>query len=124
MECSGNIPVHLRTPTVPADARRFSRARDGGSSIIPALLFGDRYGLNTPDMERINAGLTHSLALSGQHLASVVGLGALALTGIIGAPRRGCSCVFHSPASSGLSLPLASTWYGSAMRRLRCSGPP
>ncbi|MFR0873386.1 MAG: DUF4131 domain-containing protein [Bilophila wadsworthia] len=50
-EHSGS-PAHSAAP---ADTRRFSRVRDGGSSIIPALLFGDRYGLNTPDMERINA---------------------------------------------------------------------
>lgn len=39
-EHSGS-PAHSATP---ADTRRFSRVRDGGSSIIPALLFGDRYG--------------------------------------------------------------------------------
>lgn len=97
LEMFGNIPVHLAHSAAPADTRRFSRVRDGGSSIIPALLFGDRYGLNTPDMERINAaGLTHSLALSGQHLA-VVGLGALALTRNGGTPRAGAV-----PALSGL----------------------
>ena len=91
--------------------------RDGGSSIIPALLFGDRYGLNTPDMERINAaGLTHSLALSGQHLA-VVGLGALALTGIVGLLAPGLFLRFPAYSLIGLlSLPLASAylWLGDA----------
>ena len=120
-EHSGS-PAHSAAP---ADTRRFSRVRDGGSSIIPALLFGDRYGLNTPDMERINAaGLTHSLALSGQHLA-VVGLGALALTGIVGLLAPGLFLRFPAYSLIGLlSLPLASAYYGSAMRRLRWCGPP
>ena len=112
-EHSGS-PAHSAAP---ADTRRFSRVRDGGSSIIPALLFGDRYGLNTPDMERINAaGLTHSLALSGQHLA-VVGLGALALTGIVGLLAPGLFLRFPAYSLIGLlSLPLASAylWLGDA----------
>lgn len=91
--------------------------RDGGSSIIPALLFGDRYGLNTPDMERINAaGLMHSLALSGQHLA-VVGLGALALTGMVGLLAPGLFLRFPAYSLIGLlSLPLAYAylWLGDA----------
>ncbi len=90
---------------------------DGDSSIIPALLFGDRYGLNTPDMERINAaGLTHSLALSGQHLA-VVGLGALALTGLVGLLAPGFFLRFPAYSLIGLlSLPLAAgyLWLGDA----------
>lgn len=101
----------------PADKKPSPVELNGESSIIPALLFGDRYGLNTPDMERINAaGLTHSLALSGQHLA-VVGLGALALAGIVGllAPRL----FLRFPAYSLiglLSLPLAAgyLWLGDA----------
>lgn len=112
-EHSGS-PVYSAAP---ADTRRFSRVRDGGSSIIPALLFGDRYGLNTPDMERINAaGLTHSLALSGQHLA-VVGLGALALTGMVGLLAPGLFLRFPAYSLIGLlSLPLASAylWLGDA----------
>lgn len=112
-EHSGS-PAHSAAP---ADTRRFSRVQDGGASIIPALLFGDRYGLNTPDMERINAaGLTHSLALSGQHLA-VVGLGALALTGIVGLLAPGLFLRFPAYSLIGLlSLPLASAylWLGDA----------
>ena len=81
------------------------------------MLFGDRYGLNTPDMERINAaGLTHSLALSGQHLA-VVGLGALALTGMVGLLAPGLFLRFPAYSLIGLlSLPLASAylWLGDA----------
>lgn len=90
---------------------------DNGSSIIPALLFGDRYGLNTSDMERINAaGLTHSLALSGQHLA-VAGLGALALAGIAGLLAPGLFLRFPAYSLIGLlSLPLAAgyLWLGDA----------
>ncbi len=116
----GEVRNHSGSPAhsaAPADTRPFSRMRDGGSSIIPALLFGDRYGLNTPDMERINAaGLTHSLALSGQHLA-VVGLGALALTGMVGLLAPGLFLRFPAYSLIGLlSLPLAYAylWLGDA----------
>lgn len=101
----------------PPDGKPSPVERNEKSSIIPALLFGDRYGLNTPDMERINAaGLTHSLALSGQHLA-VVGLGALALTGIVGLLAPGLFLRFPAYSLIGLlSLPLAAgyLWLGDA----------
>ncbi len=87
------------------------------SAVIPALLFGDRYGLDTPDMERINAaGLTHSLALSGQHLA-VVALGALAVAGFVGLIAPGAFLRFPAYSLVGLlSLPLATLylWLGDA----------
>ncbi len=39
-------------------------------AILPALLFGDRHGLDSATLDMfIRAGLVHSLALSGQHLA-------------------------------------------------------
>ncbi|MDR2726464.1 MAG: ComEC/Rec2 family competence protein, partial [Deltaproteobacteria bacterium] len=41
-----------------------------GTALIPALLFADQSGLQSDDLERVTrAGLRHSLALSGQHLA-------------------------------------------------------
>lgn len=47
-----------------------------GGAVIRALLFGDRFALDTAFMDRIRrAGLAHSLALSGLHLALVAGFG-------------------------------------------------
>lgn len=47
-----------------------------GGAVIRALLFGDRYLLDTTFMDRIRrAGLSHSLALSGLHLSLVAGFG-------------------------------------------------
>lgn len=87
------------------------------TAVIPALLFGDRYGLETSDMERINAaGLTHSLALSGQHLA-VAALGALAVAGLVGLIAPGVFLRFPAYSLVGLlSLPLAAfyLWLGDA----------
>lgn len=71
---------------------------------------------HTPDMERINAaGLTHSLALSGQHLA-VVGLARWRSPGC-GALAPGLFLRFPAYSLIGLlSLPLASAylWLGDA----------
>jgi competence protein ComEC len=47
-----------------------------GGATVRALLFGDRFLLETGFMDRVRrAGLSHSLALSGLHLALVAGLG-------------------------------------------------
>ena len=90
---------------------------EGGRAVIPALLFGDRSGLHTADLERINAaGLAHSLALSGQHLA-VAGLGALALTMLLGFAAPGVFLRVPAHSLMGiLSLPLAAgyLWLGDA----------
>ncbi len=50
-----------------------------GGATVPALLFGDRRLLDPAFMDRIRrAGLSHSLALSGLHLAMVAGFGLVA----------------------------------------------
>lgn len=55
-----------------------------GWTLLPALLFGDRSYMSESDMERLRAaGLAHSIALSGQHLA-VVGLAAALIVFFIG----------------------------------------
>ena len=60
-----------------------------GGAVIRALLFGDRFALDTAFMDRIRrAGLSHSLALSGMHLALVAGFG-LVLAGVAGRARPG-----------------------------------
>ena len=87
------------------------------SPVIPALLFGDRFLLRTPDLQRVNAaGLMHSLALSGQHLA-VAGLGALAASALIGLffPRFFLRMPAYSLMAL-LSVPLAAVylWLGGA----------
>ncbi len=88
-----------------------------GWNVIPALLFGDRFFLQTKDMERINAaGLGHSLALSGQHLA-VTGFLALLLVTTIRFVRP--SIFLHIPANALtglLTLPPAAfyLWLGNA----------
>ena len=87
------------------------------AAVIPALLFGDRSGLRQDDLDRINAaGLLHSLALSGQHLA-IAGLGALGITFLIGLLVPHLFLRIPSTALIGLlSLPLAAgyLWLGGA----------
>ncbi|HIU17482.1 MAG TPA: ComEC/Rec2 family competence protein [Candidatus Avidesulfovibrio excrementigallinarum] len=62
---------------IPAKPFRYGEAPAGaphGWGYLPALVFGDRTWLGLDDVERLTrAGLVHSIALSGQHLA-VVGL--------------------------------------------------
>ncbi len=88
-----------------------------GWSIIPALLFGDRFFLTTADMERIQAaGLGHSLALSGQHLA-VTGLIALMIVTLIRLVRPSIFLRIPAYALTGLlALPPAAfyLWLGNA----------
>ena len=102
----------FRGPEDPA-ATNFSH----GWAVIPALLFGDRFDLRTPDMDRINAaGLGHSLALSGQHLA-VVGLVSLFLVGCVGLIRPSVFLLVPAHALTGLlALPPAAfyLWLGDA----------
>lgn len=96
-----------------------TRRKDEGNGrgVIPALLFGDRFYLDSADMERVkSAGLAHSLALSGQHL-TVVGLGALAL--VAGTGMLFPNVFLHVPAFNLLALlamPLAGVylWMGNA----------
>lgn len=55
-----------------------------GWGLLPALIFGDRYYLGAEDIQRLQrSGLTHSIALSGQHLA-VTGLFSAALLWLVG----------------------------------------
>lgn len=102
-------------PTTRGEKREHEAGRP--SSVIPALLFGDRFGLTTPDLERVNAaGLMHSFALSGQHL-SVAALGALALTALAGLAAPGLFLRFPAYSLIGLlSVPLAAAylWLGGA----------
>lgn len=58
-----------------------------GGAVLMALLFGDRAALAPEFVDRIRrAGLAHSLALSGMHLAMVAGIGFL-LAGVLGRIR-------------------------------------
>lgn len=88
-----------------------------GWGILVALLFGDRQYLGYRDMERFNhAGLAHSLALSGQHLA-VVGLGGLALALLLGRLRQDLLLKlprFKLAAILSLPLALIYLWLGNA----------
>lgn len=101
-----------RSPDPAIDA-----APDRGWTLLPALLFGDRFHLRTPDVERmVSAGLAHSMALSGQHLA-VVGLVSLAIVALIGRLRP--EAFLHVPASrlaALCALPPAAIylWLGGA----------
>lgn len=130
-EKANKTPLLLGVPTWSAHLRATLHARvlaalslnatnpasSEGKGILPALLFGDRFFLSTSVLERItDAGLMHSLALSGQHLA-VVGLAALALLTCI---RQAKPTLFlHIPAFhllGLLSIPLAGLylWLGNA----------
>ncbi len=88
-----------------------------GCGALPALLFGDRSYLSSADMERLNhAGLSHSLALSGQHLA-VAGLAGALLVALLGRlrPRIFLRLPRHKMLPLA-SLPLAALylWLGGA----------
>lgn len=64
----------LRARLLDAVARHVPAGQ--GGAVVLALLFGDRFDLDPAFMDRIRrAGLSHSLALSGMHLALVAGLG-------------------------------------------------
>ncbi len=88
-----------------------------GSGALPALLFGDRSFLSSADMERLNhAGLSHSLALSGQHLA-VAGLAGALIVALLGRLRPGLFlCLPRYKMLPLASLPPAALylWLGGA----------
>lgn len=86
-------------------------------AMLPALLFGDRYGLDTETLDLFTrAGLVHSLALSGQHLA-LAGMAAALLVWLLSMSR---ATVFLRAPRRALLLavgaPLAALylWMGNA----------
>lgn len=92
---AGDRPKRDTRPAVAGGA-------DRGWTLLPALLFGDRFYLQTADNERmVSAGLAHSLALSGQHLA-VVGLAAFGVVALIGRLRP--DVFLHVPAPRLMAL--------------------
>lgn len=79
-------PTSLSFTTEERHKKRPDSARfmTQGQAMLPALLFGDRYALDSVTLDLFTrAGLVHSLALSGQHLALALLLacGCAALTG-------------------------------------------
>ena len=88
-----------------------------GTALIPALVFGDRFDVSSESLRLVNhAGLAHSLALSGQHLA-VVGLLALFVSAFW--TRMFPGILLHVPArllTGAGALPLAALylWLGDA----------
>lgn len=88
-----------------------------GWGLLPAVIFGDRYYLGADDTQRLQrAGLTHSIALSGQHLA-VTGLLAAALLWLWGRFRPGVFLrVPRFTLTLWCALPLAGLylWMGNA----------
>lgn len=88
-----------------------------GQAILPALLFGDRFHLQTATAQMFaHASLAHSLALSGQHLG-VAGILAWLAVIVIALP---CPAIYlrmpRMPCILLLSLPLALLylWLGNA----------
>ncbi len=88
-----------------------------GQAMLPALLFGDRYALNSSTLDLFTkASLVHSLALSGQHLALalLIAAGCAACMGklrphlFLYLPRR--KLIF----TLGLPLALLYLWLGDA----------
>lgn len=101
-------------PDEQADSPRFMTQ---GQAMLPALLFGDRYALDSSTLDLFTrAGLVHSLALSGQHLALalLIAMACAALTG-----RIFPSLFLHLPRRKflfalGLPLALLYLWLGDA----------
>ncbi len=88
-----------------------------GWGILPALVFGDRFHISITDLDRLTkAGLTHSIALSGQHLCIAVLLAGIMLK-VIG---FACPTLFLAVPRQTLlptvALPLAGAylWLGMA----------
>ncbi len=110
----------VRSPDPAPDA-----APDRGWTLLPALLFGDRFHLRTPDVERMSsAGLAHSMALSGQHLA-VVGLVSFVIVALIGRVRPESFLHVPAPRLAALcALPPAAIylWLGGAPASLVRAG--
>lgn len=112
-------PTSLSFTTEERHKKRPDSARfmTQGQAMLPALLFGDRYALDSVTLDLFTrAGLVHSLALSGQHLALALLLacGCAALTGrlyprlFLRMPRR--RLIF----AVGLPLALLYLWLGDA----------
>lgn len=107
-------PLSFTTNRDEADSSRFMTQ---GQAMLPALLFGDRYALNSSTLDLFTrASLVHSLALSGQHLALalLIAAGCAAFTGKLR------PCLFlHLPRRKlmfalGLPLALIYLWLGDA----------
>ncbi len=90
-------------PPTPDDAASQARA------MLPALLFGDRYGLDSATLDMFTrAGLVHSLALSGQHLALAATAAALLVwllsrgraAVLLRLPRRGLLLITAAPPAA------------------------
>lgn len=94
-----------------------SESAPRGSGFVPALLFGDRFFMGATDWNRLgHAGLLHSIALSGQHLA-VTGLLAGLLLWLAGRVRP--ELFLYRPRITlglWLAVPLAAVylWLGNA----------
>ena len=77
----GSVPVNWGTRAASVRAELLALVDSllpgtQGGAAVRALLFGDRFLLDPGFMDRVRrAGLSHSLALSGLHLALVAGLG-------------------------------------------------
>lgn len=97
------------------DVRALAPPGNAGA-VIMALLFGDKYELTPAFMDRIRrAGLSHSLALSGMHLALTAGF-AMAVAWIVSVirpsvllrcPRRNMAAILAAP------LALFYLWLGA-----------
>lgn len=88
------------------------------AAILPALLFGDRYGLDTATLDLfVRANLVHSLALSGQHLA-LAGLSAAFVVWLSVMASRGALLLYAPRRTLTLSLSMALAllylWMGNA----------
>ena len=114
------VAVLHRLHPMPRTPFQYGEAPAGaphGWGFLPALVFGDRTWLDLADVDRLTrAGLVHSIALSGQHLA-VVGL--LAGAVILIWQRRRPDVLLRMPRLKLvllLSLPLALgyLWLGDA----------
>jgi len=104
-------------PPPPGQYGQSAPSPPGGWGMLPALLFGDRSYLGVDEVERLTrAGLVHSIALSGQHLA-VMGVFAFSFLWLAGAfwPRIWLR-IPRNRAVMPLSLFFASgyLWLGSA----------
>ncbi len=100
-----------------ASAREEVALFSQGRAIIAALLFGDRSSLSTRTVDLFTrAGLVHSLALSGQHLALAAMAGALCIFLL---DRLWPSAFYHVPRRillvwSGIPFALAYLFLGGA----------
>lgn len=110
-------PLSFTTNRDDRDETDSSRFMTQGQAMLPALLFGDRYALNSSTLDLFTrASLVHSLALSGQHLALalLIAAGCAAFTGklrpclFLYLPRR--KLMF----ALGLPLALIYLWLGDA----------